>query len=545
MAAEATDEAPAADGRLAEEQATEPPSLAAEPEAPAREAPAAGAGLAEEQATEPPSLTAEPEAPAREAPAAGAGLAEAQATEPPSLAAEPEAPAREAPPAGARLAEAQATEPPSLEAEPEAPAADDSRATLAADIGVIIGVVLVLVGAFALAFVHFAADATAQLAALSVAGGVALAVARASRGLRPRAASNWLAAAGALLLGISIVLGSAQVGYAFASFQEGWVLTCIILMVVCGAVCWWLRSAMAGSLAGAAWVALPGVLALPATFELTSWPYVFTEPMPSLALWGTLSLMVVAVLLVELASMYLDRRSWAGREATVGVVATSSTVLGIALVAAAATQGASWFYFFLIGGAVALTGLSVWRGERTWLSLAGRLFTASALTTLFHIDEGSSMALALLLLGLTFFTFTPLRNRLPGGFAVLRWEAVIWLNGLAIACAFALELGAWPVVEWAWAGGMVALGVLRGRPVAMLVGGLALFIALMVTVIDMLGATVGTGFGTLLFGVTVIGAMIVWRQQIAAFSRRDILRIILRDIPPLRRPRLTLRAGRS
>ncbi len=221
-----------------------------------------------------------------------------------------------------------------MAAEPEAPTPDDARAALAANVGAALGAMLVLVGAFALVFVHFAADATAQLAALSVAGGVALAV--------------------------------------------------------------------------AAWVALPAVLAPTNTSETEVLQLPFTQPISQVLVWGALSLMVMAVIAVELGSRFADRRGWADRDATV-----------------------------------------------------------------------------------------------------------------------------------------IALGVLRGRPVAMLVGGLALFIALMVTVIDMLGATVGTGFGTLLFGVTVIGAMIVWRQQIAAFSRRDILRIILRDLPSPSRPRLTLTRTRS
>ena len=134
------------------------------------------------------------------------------------------------------------------------------------------------------------------------------------------------------------------------------------------------------------------------------------------------------------------------------------------------------------------------------------------MTTVFHINEGSSLALASVLLGLTFFPFTPFRSRLPTHWRVLLWEAMICLNGLAIACAFAFELGAWLVVTWPWGLGMTVLGALRGRPVALLVGGLALFVALLATVIAALGATVGTGFGTLVFGVTVIAAVIAWRQ---------------------------------
>ena len=389
---------------------------------------------------------------------------------------------------------------------------EDTRAALAADIGAALGALLVLVGTLALAFMHFEDDSTAQLVVLGVAGVVVLAVARASLELRPRAASNWLAGGGALLLGISFAPASALFGYAFDSFQEGWILGCILLMAVCGAVCWWLRSALAGSIAAAALVALPGALTLPATFELASWPFVFSQPVSALLFWGALSLMALVVLAVELVSLQMDRRGWADRDTSAGAVITSSTVLGIALVAAASTQGASWFYFLLIIGAVVATGISVRRRDRTWLSFSGRLFTASTLTTLLHINETSSMALALVLLALTLFPFIPLRNRLPGGFAVLRWEVTIWLCGFAIACAFAFEFGAWLIVEWAWALAMVLLGVARSRPIALVIGGLALFVVLMITIIEMVGATVGTGFGTLVFGATVLAAVIVWRH---------------------------------
>ncbi len=95
---------------------------------------------------------------------------------------------------------------------------------------------------------------------------------------------------------------------------------------------------------------------------------------------------------------------------------------------------------------------------------------------------------------------------------MLRWEVTIWLCGFAIAFAFALESGAGLFIEWAWALGMVLLGVLRSRPIALVIGGLALFVVLMITIIGMLGATVGTGFGTFVFGATVLAAVIVWRQ---------------------------------
>ena len=383
-------------------------------------------------------------------------------------------------------------------------APDDSRAALAADIGAVLGALLVLVGALALAFMYFADDTTAQLLVLGVAGVVVLVSARASLNLRPRSVSNWLAGSAALLLGISFGPASIQIGYSFANFQEDWILSCIVLMVA--------AALFAGSMAAAAMAALPGVLALPARFELASWPFVFSEPVSTLLLWGTLSLMALVVLTVELASLYLDRRGWAVREATIGTVITSSTVLGIALVAAASTQGASWFYFLLGSGAVAATGISVWRRDRAWLSFSGRLFTASTLTTLFQINETINTALALVLLALTLFPFAPLRNRLPEGFAVLRWEVTIWLCGFAIAFAFALESGAGLFIEWAWALGMVLLGVLRSRPIALVIGGLALFVVLMITIIGMLGATVGTGFGTFVFGATVLASVIVWRQ---------------------------------
>ncbi len=202
-------------------------------------------------------------------------------------------------------------------------APDDSRAALAADIGAVLGALLVLVGALALAFMYFADDTTAQLLVLGVAGVVVLVSARASLNLRPRSVSNWLAGSAALLLGISFGPASIQIGYSFANFQEDWILSCIVLMVVGGVVCWWLRSVLAGSMAAAAMAALPGVLALPATFELASWPFVFSEPVSTLLLWGTLSLMALVVLTVELASLYLHRRGWAVREATIGTVITS------------------------------------------------------------------------------------------------------------------------------------------------------------------------------------------------------------------------------
>ncbi len=51
---------------------------------------------------------------------------------------------------------------------------------------------------------------------------------------------------------------------------------------------------------------------------------------------------------------------------------------------------------------------------------------------------------------------------------------------------------------------------------AMVLAALALFVVFIVTVIEMFGAITGTGFGTIFFGITLLGVVVAWRQWVGA-----------------------------
>ena len=61
----------------------------------------------------------------------------------------------------------------------------------------------------------------------------------------------------------------------------------------------------------------------------------------SLAVWGALTLMLLAAAIVEVGSQFADRRGWIGRDSTQGAVIVASTVLGAALISVGKHQGAS------------------------------------------------------------------------------------------------------------------------------------------------------------------------------------------------------------
>ena len=399
----------------------------------------------------------------------------------------------------------------SLEADPAPPA--DAGAGRAADAIAFVGGALVLVAVLVLGFGLYS-DLAERLALLSSAGAVALAAAWATRRLLPATVSDVLAgiAAVSLVLCLDVVLH--EIGSAISPHVR-WILICGALMSLGGALCWWLRSRVAGALAVAAWVALPAALATSRPEEVDLAVPFLRAGVPEISVWASLGLMVLAATVVEQATQFAARRGWVAASTAVWTAFVATTVLGTALVLAATLQGQSWFYFILVAGAAVATGVSVWQREWVWLPTAGRLFSTAAVTALGGVNDDPGRAMGLVVLSLSFFTFAPLARRLPRHFAVRVWEGTIWFMGLGVSCAFAFAPGGWPAAGGLWAAAVILLAAFQRRWLALVLGTLALYVVFIVRVIETLGAGAGAGFGTLLFGVTLLVVVTVWRQRAA------------------------------
>ncbi len=397
----------------------------------------------------------------------------------------------------------------SLEADPGSPA--DAGAGRAADAIAFVGGALVLVAVLVLGFGLYS-DLAERLALLSSAGCVALAAAWATRRLLPAAVSDVLAgiAAVSLVLCLDVVLH--EIGSAISPHVR-WILICGALMSLGGALCWWLRSRVAGALAVAAWVALPAALATSRPEDVDLAVPFLRAGVPEISVWASLALMVLAATVVEQATQFAARRGWVDPSTAVWTAFVATTVLGTALVLAATLQGQSWFYFILVAGAAIATGVSVWQREWVWLPTAGRLFSTAAVTALGGVDDDPGRAMGLVVLSLSFFTFAPLARRLPRHFAVRVWEGTIWFMGLGVSCAFAFAPGGWPAAGGLWAAAVILLAAFQRRWLALVLGTLALYVVFIVRVIEAFGAGAGAGFGTLLFGVTLLVIVTVWRQR--------------------------------
>ncbi|WP_420445325.1 hypothetical protein [Candidatus Poriferisodalis sp.] len=93
---------------------------------------------------------------------------------------------------------------------------------------------------------------------------------------------------------------------------------------------------------------------------------------------------------------------------------------------------------------------------------------------------------------------------------------MIWFTGFCASCAFAFAPGVWPAAGGLWAAGVIVLAAIQRRVPAMVLAALALFVVFIVTVIEMFGAITGTGFGTIFFGITLLGVVVAWRQWVGA-----------------------------
>ncbi|WP_420621922.1 hypothetical protein [Candidatus Poriferisodalis sp.] len=399
----------------------------------------------------------------------------------------------------------------SVEAEPAPPA--DAEGSRTADALAYGGGALVLFGLLALAFTWLA-NLWGIVALLGIAGAVALALCWATRRLRPPAVSDVLAgiAAISLTLCVDTVFDA---GGLVVGPDVRWFLVCVPAMVIGAAISWWFRSRAAGAWAVIGLVALPLALATGSETRLG-----FTLPLSvtvsEVSVWVALALMVVAVTLVEQATRVAARRGNVTDATVTWIVFVASSALGMALVISARVQGESWFYFFLVAAAAAVTGLAVWQREWVLLSPASRLFFAAGATVLGGVDSGPGLVMGVLVLSLSFATFAPFVQRLPSHFSVRAWLRMIWFTGFCASCAFAFAPGAWPAAGGLWAVGVIVLAAVQRRVPAIVLASLALFVVFIVTVIEMFGAITGTGFGTIFFGITLLGVVVAWRQWVGA-----------------------------
>ncbi|WP_423917818.1 hypothetical protein [Candidatus Poriferisodalis sp.] len=395
------------------------------------------------------------------------------------------------------------------DSEPAPP--DDAGGSRTADVLAYMGGALVLFGLLALTFTWLT-SLWGIVALLGIGGAMALALCWATRRLRPAAVSDVLAGIAAISLTLCVDTVFDASGLVVGP-DERWILVCVPAMLLGGAICWWFRSRAAGSWAAAGFVALPLALATGSEERLG-----FTLPLsvtvPTVSVWVTLVLMVVAVTLVEQAARVAARRGLVVPATVAWIVFVASSTLGTVLVISARVQGESWFYFVLVAAAAAVTGLAIWGREWVLLSTASRLFFAAGVTVFGGIDDGPGQAMGLVVLSLSCCTFAPFVQRLPNHFSVRGWLRMIWFTGFCASCAFAFAPGVWPAAGGLWAAGVLVLAAVQRRVLAMVLAALALFFVFLVTVIEMFGAITGTGFGTIFFGITLLGVVVAWRERV-------------------------------
>ena len=405
--------------------------------------------------------------------------------------------------------EAQLT-PPKAES---APPADVGAGRAVAAVAYVAGV-LILFGLLALVFTWVPTNLWGIVILLGVAGALTLVMSWATRRLRPQAVSDVLAgiAAVSLTLSLDTVFDASGVVVGPA---ERWIMLCAPAVLLGGAFWWWFSSRLAGAWAVIGFSLLPLALATGGEKQLG-----FTIPLTvdasEISVWTALALMAMIVTVVERGTQIAVRRGKVAPSTAVWTSFIATTTLGMALVIGAMVQGQSWFYFVLVAVSAALTGFSIWQGEWVWMPTAARLFSTAGITALGGIDDGPGRAMGFVILLLSFFTFAPLARRLPNHLSVRFWEGTLWFIGCCVSCAFAFEPGGWPAVGGLWAAAVIVLAAVQRRTLAMVFAVVSLYVVFIVRVIDAFGANAGVGFGTIFFGITLLVAVVIWREQFAS-----------------------------
>ena len=394
-----------------------------------------------------------------------------------------------------------------------APPTDAGAGRAVAAVAYVAGV-LILFGLLALVFTWVPTDLWGIVMLLGVAGALTLVMSWATRRLRPQAVSDVLAGISAVSLTLSLDTVFDASGVVVGP-AERWVMVCAPALVLGGAFWWWFSSRLAGAWAIIGFSLLPLALATGSEHKLG-----FTVPLTVDAsqvwVWTALALMAMTVTLVERGTQIAVRRGKVHPSTAVWTSFIATTTLGMALVLGAMVQGQSWFYFVLVALSAGLTGFSVWQGEWVWMPTAARLFSTAGITALGGIDDGPGRAMGFVILLLSFFTFAPLARRLPNHLSVRFWEGTLWLIGCCVSCAFAFEPGGWPAVGGLWAVAVIVLAAVQHRALAMVFAVVALYAVFIVQVVNAFGVNAGVGFGTIVFGFTLLVVVVIWGQRIGA-----------------------------
>ena len=376
-----------------------------------------------------------------------------------------------------------------------------------ADAAACVGVALVAAAALLLAFSQFEGDFGPQLAVLSVVGAVALGASTAARRLRLAAAADLLAGAAVALWSVAIAVALDELGGGDDA-ELGWAVICAAVALIGIAVWRATRSISAGTLAVTAWIALPLALIVNNDFE-----QLFDSETSTAAAAGALILMTLAAALALLGARLAQRRGWVDFTTVWCAAFVATTALGVGVGLVAIARDEAGFDFAFPAGAAAATAIAVQRRESVWLPSASCLFYCASVAALIDIEDVPRTALALLLLALSFFPFAPLARRLPEHWLVRVWELVVWAGGLTAAIGFAAADGGWPAAGGVWAAAMILSAALQRRWLAMAGGVIGLYVVFLMIVIETFNASAGAGFGTLVFGLLVLAAVLAWRRR--------------------------------
>ena len=402
-----------------------------------------------------------------------------------------------------------------FERERRAAGAPPGAAGRVADAAACVGVALVAAAALLLAFSQFEGDFAPQLATLSVVGALALGAAAAARRLRLSAASDLLAGAAVTLWSVAIAVALDELGGG-GDAELGWAVICAAVAAIGTAVWRATRSISAGTLAIVGWVALPLALTVGGDFE-----QIFESQTPTASAIGALILMTLAAALALLGAQLARRRGWADSTTVWCAAFVATTALGVGIGLVAIARDEAGFDFAFLAGAAAATAIAVHRRESVWLPAASCLFYCASIAALVDIEDAPRNALALLLLALSFFPFAPLARRLPEHWLTRVWELAVWAAGLTAAIGFAAADGSWPAAGGVWAAAMILSAALQRRWLAMAAGVIGLYIVFLIIVIETFNASAGAGFGTLLFGLLVLTAVLAWRRRLTLHAARS------------------------
>ena len=390
------------------------------------------------------------------------------------------------------------------------------RSGRVADVAAYLGVSIAAIAALFLAGALFD-DGWGRFGLTLVAGVAAAFAAWWTGRASPTALSDAWAGSAVALVALGVVVLLEDIGDD-DQLWAGWLLISVIVIVSGAGMFALVRSRLALVAAAGGLAQLPIALAVEAgAFDGGIFDSYQQGSLDSWELWTT----YVLVGLVSAALLFVIGRPnrWVDPSLTVWGRLGASIGAGLAILTLAGASTSPIIDWLVLLAGWVVTAWALRDGRAELLPASALLLIGALVGGLSDLGDGARLSLTILVL-LTGVELTALGmvgprllGRLADHWLTPFWESALLIGGVTAAAVLAATSPELATVGIVWALIVLAAGLIYERRLAFAFGAIGVYAALLALVIDQFESSVAAAVGTLVFGLLVVLAGIVWRRR--------------------------------